>query len=589
MNNNSNADSGHPRETQNGGFWALIITQFQGAFSDNVLKWLATFLVSDVITNTTQRDRLIFVVGILFSVPFILFSMAGGFLADRFSKRRVILWVKIFEIFVMFLTTASLVAGWLYLTIFCVFLMAVHSAFFGPSKYGLLPELLPEKKLSWGNGILEFTTFLAIIGGTVVGGLLFEHFRGHQVWSGIILMALALVGLVSGWRITRVPAANSQKKFELIFILDLWKQLKLMKQDRPLWLALIGNTYFFGVAALIQMIIVIYAKDVMGISDAAKTSYLQAATAIGIGLGCFLAGYLSAGKIERGLIPLGAFGLTICAAFLGRHSISYPGVMTNLALLGFFGGFYIVPIAAILQHRPAKDQKGGVLAAANLISFVGIALSSVAFWLFTELLHLTPPQIFLVIAGLTLAATIYLLWLMPDALLRFVLWAFTNTIYRIRVVGRDNIPDKGGALFVCNHLSFADALFLIAATDRPVRFLMFKGIYEQRWIKPFAKMLGVIPVSSDQRPRELLQSLQAATEAIRSGEVVCIFAEGQITRIGQLLPFQRGFERIMKDVEAPIIPVALDGVIGSPTSFEHGRMVRHFPDRLPHPITVSFG
>ena len=184
---------------------------------------------------------------------------------------------------------------------------------------------------------------------------------------------------------------------------------------------------------------------------------------------------------------------------------------------------------------------------------------------------------------------IYVLFLLPDALLRFVLWCVTNTIYRIRVVGRDNIPAKGGALFVCNHLSFADALLVIASTDRPIRFLMFKGIYEQRWVKPFAKILRVIPVSSEQRPRELIHSLQAASDAIRNGEVVCIFAEGQITRIGQLLPFHRGFERIMKNVDAPIIPIALDGVIGSPTSFEHGRMVRRFPEHLPHPVTVSFG
>ena len=344
-----------------------------------------------------------------------------------------------------------------------------------------------------------------------------------------------------------------------------------MRRDRPLWLALIGNTYFFGIGALIQLLIVVYASDVMGITDPAQTSYLQAATAIGIGLGCFLAGYLSAGKIETGLIPLGALGLTLCAALMGRHGLALGTVAVNLSLLGLFGGFYIVPISAMLQHRPAREQKGGVLAAANLISFIGIALGSGVFWLLSTALKLSPPEIFVIVAALTLGATVYLLTLLPEALLRFVLWCVTNTIYRIRIVGRDNIPPKGGALFVCNHLSFADALLLIASTDRPIRFLMFKGIYESRWIKPFAKILHAIPVSSEQRPRELLQALQTASDAIRNGEVVCIFAEGQITRIGQLLPFQRGFERIMKNVDAPIIPVALDGVLGSPTSFERGR------------------
>jgi acyl-[acyl-carrier-protein]-phospholipid O-acyltransferase/long-chain-fatty-acid--[acyl-carrier-protein] ligase len=511
--------------------------------------------------------------------------MTGGFLADHFSKRHVVISVKVFEIFVMLLAFYSLAGNYLSITIFCVFLMGLHSAIFGPSKYGLLPELLPEKKLSWGNGILEFGTFVGIVGGTVIGGLM----ATQPKWPGATLVVLAFVGLATGWQITRVPAADPAKRFRLNFVADLWAQMKFMHRDRPLWLALIGNTYFFAIAALIQLVIVVYAKDVMGIDNPIETSYLQAATGIGIGLGCFLAGFLSAGKIETGLIPLGAIGLTVCAALLGRRGMSPSGVAINLWALGLFGGFYIVPISAILQYRPNREQKGAVLAAANLISWIGIFFAAGLFGIFTTVLKLSPPEIFVVISVLTLVASIYLLSLMPDALLRFVLWCVTNTFYRIRIVGRDNIPEKGGALFVCNHLSFADALLMIASTDRPVRFLMHKDLYENRWLKPFARILRVIPVSSEQRPRELIHSLQAASDAIRAGEVVCIFAEGQITRIGQLLEFHRGFERIMKNVDAPIIPVALDGVLGSPTSFEHGRMVRRFPQRIPHPITVSFG
>jgi acyl-[acyl-carrier-protein]-phospholipid O-acyltransferase / long-chain-fatty-acid--[acyl-carrier-protein] ligase len=571
------------------GFWALIVTQFQGAFSDNALKWLAIFLVTQLNLPAAQSDRLVTIIGSLFAIPFILFSMTGGFLADRFSKRTVVLGVKIFELGVMSLAAFSLMTHRLYLTIFCVFLMGVHSAIFGPSKYGLLPELLPEKKLSWGNGILEFGTFIAIIAGTVAGGAFCQWFGAQPVWAGAIFMVLAVIGFGTGLGITKIPAAAPQKKFRPNFVGDLWTQIKLMRRDRPLWLALIGNTYFFGIAALIQFVIVIYAQQAMGISDPVRTSYLQAATAIGIGSGCFLAGFLSAGKIETGLIPLGAIGLTVCAALLGRGGWSFTGVAVNLSALGFFGGFYIVPISALLQHRPARDEKGGVLAAANLISFVGIAAASLVFGLLTTVLKLSPPQIFLVIAGLTLAATLYLLTLMPEALLRFFLWCITHTIYRIRIVGRDHIPEKGGALFVCNHVSYADALLLIAATDRPVRFIMFKDFYEKPWIKPFAKMLGTIPVSSEQRPRELIQALQTASAAIKNGEVVCIFAEGQITRIGALLPFRRGFERIMKDVDAPIIPVALDGVLGGPLSFRRGKIIHLLTAHCPHPVTVSFG
>ena len=571
------------------GFWALILTQFQGAFSDNALKWLAIFLITGLGFSNEQRDKLVGVVGALFALPFIVFSMAGGFLADRFSKRSVTIGVKVFEIFVMLLALAGLATNHLYFTISCVFLMGVHSSFFGPSKYGLLPELLPERKLSWGNGVLELGTFIAIIGGTVAGGWLCKTFAKQQAWSGVILMALAVCGLFTSFSITRVPAADPLRNFRLNFLGDLWAQMKLVRQDRVLWLAMVGNTYFFAIAALIQFLIVIYAKDVLNIADPQQSSYLQAAAAIGIGLGSFAAGYLSGGKIEYGLIPLGSMGMTILAGLLGRSGLSFAHVAVDLSLLGFFGGFFIVPIAALLQHRPDKESKGGVLGAANLLSFIGIFAASGVYYLVTVVWHLSPSTMFSITAGATLAGTIYIVWLLPDALLRFVLWFVTRTIYRLRVLGRDNIPAKGGALFVCNHVSFVDALLLLASTDRQVRFMMFKGHYERPWMKPFAKILGIIPISSEQRPREMLKSLQTASEAIRAGDVVCIFAEGQITRIGGLLPFRRGFERIMKNVEAPIIPVALDGVWGSIFSFEKQRFLWKWPRRWPYPITVNFG
>src|ERR1039457_6492416 len=445
------ATSQAPETTR--GFWALIITQFQGAFSDNTLKWLVISLIAGMNLPTEESDRLVSIVGALFALPFIVFSMAGGFFADRFSKRAVTIGVKLFEILVMFLALAGLATHHIYITIGAVFLMGVHSAIFGPSKYGLLPELLPEKKLSWSNGINEPGTFLTIIAGTVAGGWLCKAFSAEPGWSGVILIALAVTGGFISFGITKVPAADPVKIFRPNFAGELWAQIQLIRRDRPLWLAVVGNTYFFGIAALIQFLIVIYAKDVLHVSDPAKATYLQAAIAIGIGLGSFAAGYLSGGKIETGLIPLGAVGLTVCAALLGITGLTFDEVAAGLAALGFFGGFFIVPISALLQHRPAREQKGGVLAAANLVSWIGIFLASGVFYLCASALKLSAPEIFLLIACATLAATIYLLFLLPDSLLRFVLWCVTNTIYKIRVVGRDNIPAKGGALEVRDCLS----------------------------------------------------------------------------------------------------------------------------------------
>lgn len=571
------------------GFWCLFITQFQGAFSDNSLKWLVIALITGMGFSNEKRDQLVGIVGALFALPFILFSMTGGFLADRFSKRTVTIGVKIFEIFVMLLALTGLATNHLYLTLSCIFLMEVHSAIFGPSKYGSLPELLPEKKLSWGNGVLELGTFIAIIGGTVMGGWLCKEFAGRQIWSGAILILLALFGLTMSLGITKVPAANPVKKFRANFLADLWAQIKLVRKDRVLWLAMLGNTYFFAIAALIQFLIVIYAKDILNIADPTKSSYLQAATAIGIGVGSFAAGFLSGGKIEYGLIPLGSIGLTVFCALLGQAGLTFKTVLLDLALLGFFGGFYIVPISALLQHRPARETKGGVLAAANLLSFVGVFAAAGIYYFFTVTLKLQAPEVFWILAGATFAATIYLIWLLHDSLVRLLLWFLTKTIYRIRVEGRDHIPEKGGALFVCNHVSFVDAPVLMASTDRKIRFIMDKSYYELWWIKPFANIVGLIPVASDLGPRELIKSLQTASDMIRSGEVVCIFAEGQITRTGELNEFHRGYERILKNVDAPIVPIALVGVWGSIFSFERGKFFWKWPRHIFYPVTVRYG
>ncbi|MEI8290385.1 MAG: acyl-[ACP]--phospholipid O-acyltransferase [Verrucomicrobiota bacterium] len=571
------------------GFWALIVTQFQGAFSDNIVKNLVVFVaLFGTGLSLAEKNSYGESIAALFALPFILFSMAGGYLADRFSKRAVMLGVKIFELFIMGLVFAGLWTWNKNLLLVSVFLMGAHSAIFGPSKYGSLPELLPERKLSWGNGILELGTFMAIILGTVAAGLMAEHFRGHQWYSGVVLIALAVVGFGACLGITRVPAANPEKKFNPNFPAEIWRQIHAMRGDRPLWLALAGNTYFNFLGMLLLLNLFFYGSETLHVTET-HIGLLNVALALGIGLGSVAAGYLSGGKIEYGLVPLGAFGLSLFSALLACPTGSLAGSCVLLALLGFAGGFFIVPIAALLQHRPARDSKGQVQATANWLSFVGVFLASGAHWLLAQQLHLTPRGIFLVGGVLTLFGAVYVLFLLPDSLLRFALWLVTHSIYRIRVLGRDHIPEKGGALFVCNHVSYVDALLLLASTDRSVRFLMFKDIYEKSWVKPFAKILRVIPVSSEQRPRELLHALQTASAAIRAGEVVCIFAEGQITRIGQMLPFRRGMERIMKDVDAPVIPVALDGVLGGPASFRRGRLVHLLTARCPHPVTVSFG
>ena len=579
-----------PRPEQNWrlGFWSLIATQFQGAFNDNGLKFFVIFLILGTHPTDSQKDFLVFVIGNLFALPFLLFSMAGGFLADRFSKRNVAMATKIFEVCAMLFAMYAFTRGNSRMAFAVIFLASTQAAFFGPAKYGLLPELLPDKLLSWGNGILELTTFLAIIAGAVIGPLLAQTFHGREAVAGLIFGACSLFGLTASLGISRVPPADRSRRFRFNIFGDLKKQVQLVRPDRALHLAIVGNTYFWFLGALLQFVIVFYGREILHL-DETHSGYLQAALAIGIGIGSYAAGLLSAGKIEYGLIPLGAMGMSLFALAISFHGLTFLQVLLLLGALGLAGGFFVVPINALIQRRPEENHKGSVIAFANFLSFVGVIVASAIYSGFTHYLHVGLASFFLWTAAMSLAATVYVLSLLPDSLLRLLLWIATNTLYRLDVQGRENVPTRGGALLTPNHVSMADAVLLIASIDRPIRFLMFRGSYEHPLVKPFAKIMGVIPIASDQGLREMIHSLRLATEALKNGEVVCIFPEGQMTRIGQMLPFRRGMERIIKGVDVPIIPVNLDGVWGSIFSFAGGRFLWKFPRKIPYPVRVTFG
>jgi acyl-[acyl-carrier-protein]-phospholipid O-acyltransferase/long-chain-fatty-acid--[acyl-carrier-protein] ligase len=396
---------GHPADWRLG-FWSLIVTQFQGAFNDNALKFLVIYLIVERDFPAGIRDQLVLLVGALFALPYILFSLAGGYLADRYSKRSVTIGTKIFEIGVMIFALLSLAVGNLAMESAAVFLISTQGALFGPSKYGLLPELLPEKELSWGNGVIELGTFIAAITATMAAGFLAVAFRGRQTWSGVILLAFTFFGLSTSFGISRVPAADLARRFRTNPFADLSGQIRIIAKDRVLRWAVVGNTYLWFLAALLQFVIVIYGHDVLRV-DETQISYLQAAVGIGIGVGSLAAGYLSGGKIEFRLIPVGAVGMTIFGFLVSQRGLGVWSVRSHLAMLGFFGGFYAVPLNALIQHRPAPGQKGGVIAAANLLSFVGVFFAAGMYFVFASVAHLHPGEIFLAGAIMTIAATWY--------------------------------------------------------------------------------------------------------------------------------------------------------------------------------------
>jgi acyl-[acyl-carrier-protein]-phospholipid O-acyltransferase / long-chain-fatty-acid--[acyl-carrier-protein] ligase len=396
------------------GFWALIAVQFQNAFSDNALKWLVSFLVLESALTHEQRDLwFVLVVPLLFAVPFLLFSIPGGYFADKYSKRSVAIGTKLLELVVMGLATFALARNRLDLAGVALFLACTQGAIFGPTKYALLPELLPESKLSWGNGIIELTTLLSAILAALAGGFLATHFRGRQACSGVVFLCLTMVGLLLSLRITRVPAADPTRRFDWNVPREFFAETRRLWRDRVLRMAVIANTFFWFLGSLLLLNIVLYATDILRVDDQ-HSSYLLAALSLGIGVGSFLAGYASASKIEHGMVLPGLFGIMAMAAILSRPGLSFSAVAILLALLGTAGGFFVVPVNALIQRQPAPEEKGRTIAVANLLSFVGVALQPLAQYGMLRVGHPDPSRVFLVAAGMTLLMGLVLIRMMPD-------------------------------------------------------------------------------------------------------------------------------------------------------------------------------
>lgn len=404
-------------QTQHGslsGFWALIAVQFQGAFSDNALKWLVSFLVLDSALSKERRDLwFVLIVPLLFAIPFLLFSIPGGYFADKYSKRSVTLWTKVFELGVMGLATFALASNRLDIAGAALFLACTQGAIFGPTKYGLLPELLPLTKLSWGNGIIELGTLLAAISAALAGGFLAQNFHGRQVWSGVIFLALTVLGLLISLGISKVPAADPTRRFDWNVPAEFFHEVRRMRADATLWTAVVANTFFWFLGSLLLLNIVLYATDILHVDDP-HSSYLLAALSLGIGIGSFLAGFASGKKIEPGMILPGLGGILLMAALLSRPGISYMAVLVQLALLGVAGGFFVVPVNALIQQRPRPEEKGRAIAVANLLSFVGVALQPLAQYAMLRLGHPDPSRVFLIAAAMATLMGFVLARMLPE-------------------------------------------------------------------------------------------------------------------------------------------------------------------------------
>lgn len=564
---------------------SLLTAQFFGAFNDNAFKMIVVLLGLAAVADQgeVEKQGVTTLAMVVLTAPLMFGSLPAMVLGDRLSKRSLIVWTKLAELALMALGTYALWAqpqGWLPYVVLGG--MGLQSALFAPGKYGLLPEVLPHDQLTAANGKLEAASFLAIILGTVAGGLMLEHV-GDSVWiAGVILTVLSSLGFATALRLPRVPASGGGEP-AMVALKGAWRAVR---DDRSLWLATLGTVAFWNIASLLGQDVLVYGKEILEFSDdLAAVPY--ALFAIGVGAGSLLAGKIANGKVETGLIPLGAIGLAATTAAMGLLVPGRVGTFALMTLLGVASGFVVVPLNSLVQWRAPANRRGGVIALVNMLSFAGMMLGNFS-CLGLAQLGCDCATILVIAATLTFAATVWAIWLLPDSLLRLVIVLLANTLYRLRIIGQGRIPGSGGALLVPNHVSFLDALFLLAATDRPIRFVVEQFWYEKPYLKPFLRALGAIPISAAGGPRVVLRALRDAGQALDDGEVVCLFAEGEISRMGSTLPFRRGLKRIVKNRNAPIVPVHLDRVYGSFGSSQQGR-VRWLPDRIPMHVTVSFG
>ncbi len=577
---------------RNRSFSALTLTQFLGAFNDNAFKQLVLLLsVSTALPWIAEAEW----VGqwgqslalAAFSVPFVLFGVLGGSVADRFSKRNVMVAANLGEVLVMALGGLALVMQRYELLLVVLFLMGLQSTFFGPSKYGSIPELTEPRDLSRANGIIQMTTNVAIVLGTALGTTLLEQFEGSLLTAAGVFTLISGVGFASSLFLQPLPARAPGRPIRANPIREVRRQWSTIRGQRALVLSLIASALFFHVGAVLMLVINQY--GVWMELSRAGIAILLAIVSLGIAAGSMLAGRLSGDRIESGLIPAGLGGLAVAtlAVLAGPESLGW--LRTCLFAAGVSAGVFGVPIRALIQHLPAPEERGSVLGLSEVLDFVGIFLAAGVYGLLHGTLALEPPQMMAALGGLTLVFAAGSTFYTAEFALRFWLALFIRVVYRIRTDGIENVPRRGGALLVSNHLSFVDAFLVSAALDRPVRFMMYRPFFDLPLVGRFCHRMGAIPVSSQDTHEQKQASIEYAAQLLRDGELVCIFAEGHISRTGSLGGFRRGLERIARKADTPILPVALDGVWGSLFSFERGRFFWKRPRNFSQSVTVDVG
>jgi acyl-[acyl-carrier-protein]-phospholipid O-acyltransferase/long-chain-fatty-acid--[acyl-carrier-protein] ligase len=597
------------------------LTQFFGALNDNIFQGLLIFFLIGLL-GEEKASGINAWAGMVFVVPFLIFTPFAGTLADRFSKSRIIVLAKAAELLIMLL---GLIAFHFNMTVgiyVILFLMCAQSAFFGPCKYGVIPELVRTDQISRANSFLVGLTYLAIVVGAAAGPFLTEITRRTFSLAALACVALAAAGLLTSFGISRTPAMRQKSKVSLLFFKDVIASMRQIHHDKGLVLAIWGSAYFMLIGGFAKINLIPYGMQVRGYTDT-QSGYLFLVAAIGIGTGSWLAGKLSGRSVEFGIIPLGALGMAFCSIGLGLvrnytvateplHDIildspsrfalitvtlkqfydiilTSPDLFSLVLIFGISAGLFIVPINAFIQIRCPETSRGRVLAASSFLGWIGVLLASILIGLFNGVLGVPARWVFLLMGLLTLALALFTLLYLPDFLVRLFLVLVTRLCYRIKTVGLENVPVQGPALLVSNHVSWADGVILMATQPRRIRFVIDRQLCRIGWLRWMFKLGKAITISPTDPPRQIVASLREARQALDEGCLVCIFAEGALTRTGLMGRFHEGLEHIVRGTGYPIIPVYLGGVWGSVLSHYYGPLFSALPRRLPYPVGVHFG
>lgn len=572
---------------QNSTFGWLNATQFLSVLNDNIFKLLViTFVIG--LRGPGSAGRVAATGGAIFVLPFLLFMAPAGRIADRFSKSEITVILKFAEIVVMVLGVAAFVIGSEAVLFGVLFLLTSLNAFFGPAKYGIVPELVGEGGISSANGFLEAFLYLASLTSAVIVPPMLSIVRGSFPAACIFCVLTAGAGFATSLAIRKTEAADKRGSLSIFCYGDIFRTIVSIRGQRGLLLAVLGGGYFLLAGAFLQLNLIAYGMERLGL-DQTKSLYLFLPGAIGVAAGAFAAGRVSGRFVETALVPAGSAGMTISIFALGLSGGGLWSVVFFVFLAGVSAGLLAVPINAYIQVRSPADRRGRIIAASGFIGWLGVAGGSVLLYILSGPLGISAAGSYVVLGILSLLVTAAVGVVMLGQSLRFLIRVLVKGCYRLTVAGRENIPREGAAILVSNHCAWVDPLLLIAAVPRHIHFVMDKEFYNKWWLKPFSILMKVIPISSQDSPEQILGSLSRASVRIESGGLVCIFAEGAMTRTGEMGSFKKGLRWLMENSSCPIVPVYIGGTWGSIFSYYYGRPASTLPKRFRHRVGVYFG